>query len=120
MKNVIIYTRVSTDEQAEKGFSLRLQKEQLENYCLQKEYRILAHFQEDFSAKNFSARPEFQKLLRYVKSNRRKIDALLFTKWDRFSRNMEASYAMIRKFRDMDIEVNSIEQPLDLTQPDSK
>lgn len=120
MKNVIIYTRVSTDEQAEKGFSLRLQKEQLENYCLQKEYRILAHFQEDFSAKNFFARPEFQKLLRYVKSNRRKIDALLFTKWDRFSRNMEASYEMIRKFRDMGIEVNSIEQPLDLTQPDSK
>ncbi len=120
MKNVIIYTRVSTDEQAEKGFSLRLQKEQLENYCAQKGYRILQHFQEDYSAKNFSSRPEFQKLLRYVQSNKKKVDALLFTKWDRFSRNIEASYTMIRRFKEMDIEVNSIDQPLDLTQPDSK
>ncbi len=120
MKNVVIYTRVSTDEQAEKGFSLRHQKEQLENYCAQQGYRILHHFQDDYSAKNFSSRPEFQKLLRFVQSNQKEVDALLFTKWDRFSRNIEASYTMIRRFREMDIEVNSIEQPLDLSQPDSK
>lgn len=120
MKNVILYTRVSTDEQAEKGFSLRHQKEMLENYCNQKNYRIMSHFQEDFSAKNFSARPEFQKLLRYVQSNQKKIDEIIFTKWDRFSRNIEAAYRMIREFKEMGIEVNSIEQPLDLSQPDSK
>src|SRR5690606_10059296 len=110
MKNAIIYTRVSTDEQAEKGFSLRHQKEQLENYCQQKGYRILNHFQDDYSAKNFSARPEFQKLLRYVHSNKKNIDVLLFTRWDRFSRNIEAAYRMIRQFKEMGIEVNSIEQ----------
>lgn len=120
MKNVILYTRVSTDEQAEKGFSLRHQLEQLENHCSQRGYHVLAHFQEDYSAKNFSSRPEFQKLLRFVQSNKKKVDALLFTKWDRFSRNIEASYSMIRRFREMEIEVNSIEQPLDLSQPDSK
>lgn len=120
MKNVIIYTRVSTDEQKEKGFSLRHQKEQLENYCRQNGYNIMFHFQEDYSAKNFSSRPEFQKLLRYAKTNQKKIDALLFLKWDRFSRNIEAAYRMIREFKEMCIEVNSVEQPLDLTQPDSK
>ncbi len=120
MKKVILYTRVSTDEQAEKGFSLRHQKEQLEHYCNSKDYQIINHFQEDFSAKNFSARPEFNKLLRFVESNKNKIDCLLFTKWDRFSRNIEAAYRMIRLFREMGIEVNSIEQPLDLSQPDSK
>ncbi len=116
----MIYTRVSTDEQAEKGFSLRHQKEHLENHCHQKGYRIMNHFQDDYSAKNFSGRPEFQKLLRYVQSNKKNIDALLFTKWDRFSRNIEAAYRMIREFKEMGIEVNSIDQPLDLTQPDSK
>lgn len=80
----------------------------------------MSHFQEDFSAKNFSARPEFQKLLRYVQSNQKKIDEIIFTKWDRFSRNIEAAYRMIREFKEMGIEVNSIEQPLDLSQPDSK
>ncbi|MGC4129232.1 MAG: recombinase family protein [Bergeyella sp.] len=120
MENVIIYTRVSTDEQAQKGYSLRHQKEHLENYCHQKGLRILKHFEEDFSGKNFSSRPEFQKLLRYVQSNHKKVDTLLFTKWDRFSRNTEHSYTMIRRFREMGIEVNSIDQPLDLTQPDSQ
>jgi DNA invertase Pin-like site-specific DNA recombinase len=120
MKNVIIYTRVSTDEQAEKGFSLRHQKEQLENYCNQNGYTIMAHFQDDYSAKNFSARPEFQKLLRFAKANQNKVDTLLFLKWDRFSRNIEAAYRMIREFKEMGIEVNSMEQPLDLSQPDSK
>lgn len=120
MKNVIIYTRVSTSEQKAHGYSLRHQKEQLENYCMQKGLRIVAHYEEDHSAKNFSARPEFQKMLRFIQSNKNKVDALLFTKWDRFSRNTEASYSMIRKLREIDIEVNSIDQPLDLTQPDSK
>lgn len=120
MKNVIIYTRVSTENQKEKGFSLRHQKEQLENYCNQNGYNILIHFEEDHSAKNFSSRPEFQKLLRYAKANQKKIDALLFLKWDRFSRNVEMSFRVIREFKEMGIQVNSIEQPLDLTQPDSK
>ena len=120
MKNVIIYTRVSTENQKEKGFSLRHQKEQLENYCQQSGYTILCHFEEDHSAKNFSSRPEFQKLVRYAKSNQKKIDALLFLKWDRFSRNVEMSFRVIREFKEMGIQVNSIEQPLDLSQPDSK
>ena len=120
MKQAIIYTRVSTDEQAEKGFSLRHQKERLEHYCLVHDYPIKNHFQEDYSAKNFSSRPEFNKLLRYVQSHKRNIDILLFTRWDRFSRNVEAAYRMIRKLREMGIEVNSIEQPLDLSQPDAK
>lgn len=120
MKNVIIYTRVSTENQKEKGFSLRHQKEQLENYCQQNGYTILCHFEEDHSAKNFSSRPEFQKLVRFAKSNQKKIDALLFLKWDRFSRNVEMSFRVIREFKEMGIQVNSIEQPLDLSQPDSK
>lgn len=120
MKKVIIYTRVSTDEQAEKGFSLRHQKEQLEHYCKMHDYSIKNHFQDDYSAKNFSSRPAFNKLLRYVESHKRDIDVILFTKWDRFSRNIEAAYRMIRTFKEMGIEVNSIEQPLDLSQPDSK
>ena len=33
MKNVILYVRVSTDEQADKGFSLRDQEEKLLKYC---------------------------------------------------------------------------------------
>lgn len=119
MPNVIIYTRVSTDEQADKGYSLRHQKQVLELYCGQKDWHILKHFEEDFSAKNFE-RPEFKKLLVYLKANRKRVDYLLFTRWDRFSRNQEEAYRVIRQFKNMGIEVNAIEQPLDLSQADSK
>jgi site-specific DNA recombinase len=33
MKNVILYVRVSTDEQADKGYSLRDQEAKLIQYC---------------------------------------------------------------------------------------
>ncbi|MDC0189340.1 recombinase family protein [Flavobacteriales bacterium] len=119
MKNVIIYTRVSTDEQAKSGYSLSHQKYVLETYCKHHNLNILGHYQDDYSAKDFE-RPEFAKLLNYCRLNKRIIDLLLFTRWDRFSRNTTDSYNMLRIFDDLGIATNSVEQPLDLTQPDSK
>ncbi|MNS70933.1 putative DNA-invertase from lambdoid prophage Rac [compost metagenome] len=117
--NAIIYSRVSTDEQAEKGFSLRHQKQVLQTYCGLNKICIVKHFEDDFSAKNFN-RPEWKNLMDYVAKNKKQIDKVLFTKWDRFSRNAEEAHTVIRKFSAMGIEVNSIEQPLDLTNPDNK
>lgn len=119
MKNAIIYTRVSTDDQADRGFSLPHQKEVLLRYCSMKDIQVLQHYQEDHSAKTFD-RPEFLKLYNFVRANKREIDLLLFTRWDRFSRNTEEAYRVIREMREMGIEVNSVEQPLDMSQPDSK
>ncbi|WP_304142244.1 recombinase family protein [Mesoflavibacter zeaxanthinifaciens] len=117
--NTIIYTRVSTDEQADNGFSLRHQQEMLERYCELKGLNIIKHYQDDYSAKNFN-RPEWKKLETYVKANRKSIDQILILKWDRFSRNIEEALGKIRMFRDWGIEINSIEQPLDLSNPDNK
>jgi len=117
MKNVILYVRVSTDEQADKGFSLRDQEQKLLHYCRTNELNVLEIYREDHSAKTFN-RPEFKKLLAYSKKNRTLIDVLLFVKWDRFSRNTMESYNIISTFRDLGIMVNAIEQPLDLTIPE--
>ncbi len=119
MKNVIIYTRVSTDEQANTGFSLRHQEEALRRYCEIKGYKVVNHFQDDFSAKTFN-RPEWGKLSEYVKRNNKSVDLVLFTKWDRFSRNAEQALTIIRQMSNLGIEINSMEQPLDLNNPDNK
>ncbi len=119
MKNVIIYSRVSTDEQAEKGYSVRHQLEMLHRFSEMKEYNILKCYEEDFSAKNFN-RPEWIKLEAYVKANKTKIDKILFTKWDRFSRNLEEALFVIKRFKKMGIELNAVEQPLDMSNPDNK
>lgn len=117
--NVITYGRVSTDEQADHGFSLNHQEEMLRKYCELKNHNIIKHYTEDYSAKNFN-RPEWKNLMEYVKKNKKSVDMILFTKWDRFSRNSEEAMTIIRLFSTMGIIVNSIEQPLDLTIPDNK
>ena len=119
MQNSLIYTRVSTDEQALHGYSLPHQKNVLELYCAHRGINILHHYQEDYSAKNFD-RPVFKQILDYIKINRKHIDYFFITRWDRFSRNVEEAYRVIREFREQGIEINAIEQPLDFSQPDSK
>lgn len=116
MKNVILYVRVSTDEQG-KGYSLRDQEQKLLNYCQNNNFNVLHIFREDYSAKTFK-RPEFKKLLEFCKKNKKEVHQLLFIKWDRFSRNTLESYQMIDAFNQLAIQVNAIEQPLDLTIPE--
>jgi site-specific DNA recombinase len=117
--NVVIYTRVSTDEQAQSGFSLRHQEDALRRYCEIKGYNVVNHFQDDFSAKTFN-RPEWSKLFQYVKKDKREIDLVLFTKWDRFSRNVENALTVIRNINELGVTVDSVEQSLDLSIPENK
>jgi DNA invertase Pin-like site-specific DNA recombinase len=117
MKNVILYVRVSTDEQADSGFSLRDQEAKLLSHCKQHELNVVGIYRDDHSAKSFN-RPEFKKLLGHCKKNHRQVDGLLFVKWDRFSRNTMESYNMINTFMDLGITINAIEQPLDLSVPE--
>jgi site-specific DNA recombinase len=118
-KRAILYIRVSTDEQADKGYSLAHQKERLEKYCEIHGYEVVALYNDDHSAKSFE-RPQFKKLLESVKKNKNSADLLLFTKWDRFSRNAGDAYAMINTLAKLGIEPQGIEQPLDLSVPENK
>lgn len=77
--NVIIYCRVSTDEQR-KGTSVEVQEERLREYCKRMGYNIieLPNFKEDESAKTFKKRPVMQSILKYIKSHKKEVDKLLF------------------------------------------
>lgn len=116
MKAVIIYKRVSTDEQAF-GFSLRDQDSRLVEYCQKNGYIIAATFEDDFTGKTFQ-RPGFQKMLAFAKSN--KVDEILFIKWTRFSRDTTDAYVMIRELRKQGIGVQAIDEPIDFDIPQSK
>ena len=118
-KDTIIYSRVSTDDQADNGYGRDHQHEVLKTYCRINGYEIANEYLEDYSAKDFN-RPEWKKLESFVKANRKSIKRVLFTKWDRFSRNLEESMRVIRKFRNWGITLNAVEQPLDLSNPNQK
>ena len=119
MTNVILYCRVSTDEQAEKGFSLNYQEESLKRFCEGMGYNIMKIYKEDHSAKNFK-RPQWNELKLYAKANKKEVHKVLFAKWDRFSRNIEQALTVIREFDSMGIELNASEQFLDMTNCDNK
>ncbi|WP_236937667.1 recombinase family protein [Flavobacterium coralii] len=119
MKIADLYIRVSTDEQADKGYSQRNQEEVLKRYCEINSIQVRNIIFEDHSAKSF-VRPEWKKLEQGLKRSRGKVDLVLFTKWDRFSRNAGDAYQMINKLRNFGVEPQAIEQPLDLSVPENK
>ena len=119
MKIADLYVRVSTDEQADKGYSQRNQEEVLRRYCDINDISIRKVIFEDYSAKTFN-RPQWMALLAEHKKARGQSDLILFTKWDRFSRNAGDAYQMISLLRKLGIEPQAIEQPLDLSIPENK
>ena len=116
-KNVILYCRVSSDEQAQ-NTSLGYQEARLREYCLRNQYNIVECYKEDYSAKTFKKRPEMQKIMTYCRSHPKNVDEILFLRWDRYSRSLEYALTNIRQLKKLDITVNSIENPLSLTDPD--
>ena len=116
--NVIIYARVSTDEQANRGYGIESQEMAAKDYVRRNGYNLLSVIREDFSAKTFN-RPEWQKLMDYIKSNKGLVQRLVVLKWDRFSRNVIDTLEMARKLRKMGVTIDCIEQPIDLDNPDA-
>ena len=108
MENVIIYCRVSSDEQA-LGSSLTVQEERIRRYCEVQGYNIIKVYQEDESAKTFEKRPEMMKIVDFVKKNKGKVQKLLFLRWDRFSRDLTSAMLYVDQFRKRGVEPNAIE-----------
>lgn len=85
---VALYIRVSTEEQAMHGISLIAQEDSLVRYAQDRGYKIVGIYRDEGNSarKPVSKRPVMLQLLEDVKSG--KIDRILFTKFDRWSRNV--------------------------------
>ncbi|NCI50910.1 recombinase family protein [Sediminibacterium roseum] len=118
-QSAFIYTRVSTEEQAIRGGSLKTQQDTLRQYCSMYNIRVDKIFVEDHSAKTFK-RPEWRKLMIELQNSNERPDLILFTRWDRFSRNTGDAYYMIKTLKNLGVEAQVIEQPLDLSIPENK
>ena len=112
-KKAIIYTKVSTDDQATTGFSLPQQEDSLRRECIRRGIQIVEHFQDDgYSGTNFK-RPGFQRLLDYLKRHKNQIHHIFVTKWCRFSRDLENTILMSRELRGLGTSVLSLEDGKD-------
>jgi site-specific DNA recombinase len=116
--NVLIYVRVSTDEQANQGYSLEHQESALNAFCKVKKYKVLHTYKEDYSAKSFD-RPEWSKLMAFIKANKGLVNRIVFLKWDRFSRNQFDALEMIRRLNKLNVGLECVEQNFDFEDPDA-
>ena len=118
-KNRISYIRVSTEEQKKMGYSLEHQSMVMGKYCEIRNGKLLKEFADNHSAKTFD-RPEWNKLMAYVKANKNIVDEIIFLRWDRFSRNIKEALEIIAELRKYGVTVNAVEQPLDLDNCEAK
>jgi len=87
-----LYIRVSTEEQALHGLSLEAQQMALEQYAHKNGYKIIGTYIDSgkTARKSLKSRTELLRLIEDVKSD--KVDLIIFTKLDRWFRNIKDYY----------------------------
>ena len=110
-----LYERVSTDEQAKYGYSIKTQIDALEEYCKDNQMKVVDHYTDDGVSGGKAAfrRPEMSRLLDDVKE--KKIDIILFTRLDRWFRNVQ-EYFKVQEILDANgVEWRAIWEDYDTT-----
>lgn len=82
---VIVYCRVSTDDQYDNGTSLETQKEDCTAYCASNGHQLIDVVQETYSGYVLEERKKLMEVMRRCESG--EVDAIVFRTFDRLSRN---------------------------------
>ncbi len=106
MLQAYLYIRVSTEEQANEGFSIDNQKRACQEYAQSRGYRINKVFQEDGKSARTTDRPALQGMLKAI--DKEPIDAVVIYKIDRFARNVGDFDRLYREFKSKGIKLLSV------------
>ena len=116
----VIYLRVSSKEQ-EFGFSPETQKEMCYKWAEHNDYEVVECFEgEHESAKSDSNRKRFQKMLKFVKEKKNRIDAVIVYSTNRFSRTGTESFSIVDELKKRGITVFSATSTYDARTPDGE
>ena len=109
-----LYGRVSTEEQALRGFSIEAQVDALKEYAKKNNMKIVdIYLDEGISgAKPPLKRPALNRLLEDVKAG--KIDMILFTKLDRWFRSVKEYFKVQEILEDNKVEWKTILEDYDI------
>ena len=114
-----IYIRVSTEEQAQHGYSLAGQEDALKNYCSALGYEIYQIYRDEGkSAKDIRHRPAMQELLSDAENN--KFSAIFIYKLDRFSRSLKDLILTIDKLKEWGIDFVSLQDRIETASASGK
>ena len=110
-----LYGRVSTDEQALKGYSIEAQVDALQEYAKENNMKVVGVYLDEgiSGAKPPLKRPDLQRLLNDVEAG--KIDMILFTKLDRWFRSVKEYFKVQDILDNNKVEWKAIHENYDTT-----
>ncbi len=113
--NVVIYTRVSSKEQAETNQSLETQKKYCLEYALKRNLNILGFFGGTYESAKTDERNEFNRMIRFVKNQKEGVSLILVYSLDRFSRTGDNAIFISSELKKRGISILSVTQPIDVS-----
>lgn len=116
-KRIAGYVRVSHDEQKKYGYSVQAQIERIKRYAEETKSQLVEiYVDEGFTATKMK-RPDLLKML----NNLDTFDVLVFTRLDRFSRNVLQANEMVKTMEEYNVSIKSIEEDdIDTSTADGK
>jgi len=107
-----IYARVSTEEQAQEGFSIRAQQQKLKEYANVKDWSVYdIYLDEGISGKNLTERPAITRMIADIKAGH--VKNVLVFKIDRLTRSTADLVYLIDLFKERDCAFNSLMESID-------
>lgn len=113
-----LYIRVSRDEQVKFGYSIDAQIERLNKYTKDNGIKVIdTYIDEGISAATVSKRHNFVKMINDCEDG----DVILFTKLDRFSRNLIDANNIVKILEEKNVSIKAIDEDnIDTTSADGK
>jgi site-specific DNA recombinase len=113
--NCVIYTRVSTKEQADNNLSLTTQRKACELYAQKSGYAIMGYFGGTYESAKTDERKEFNNMLSFVKKSKTKVSHIIVYSVDRFSRSGTNAMYIADCLKKEGILLFAVTQPADTT-----
>jgi DNA invertase Pin-like site-specific DNA recombinase len=107
---VALYSRVSTQDQ-----KIDLQINDLRRYCEQRGLNIFKEYSDEGVSGNKDRRPALDELM--TDARKRKFDAVLCWRFDRFARSTKHLITALEEFRHLSIEFISYQENIDISSP---
>ncbi|CAH1215687.1 hypothetical protein PAECIP111893_04005 [Paenibacillus plantiphilus] len=115
--NIVIYLRVSSEQQAERELSIPAQREALQRYADERGWSIVGEYVDEAKSAKTDARPDFQRMIADAQKTDTHFDAIVVHKFDRFSRN-RADHAVYKALlKKHGVTVVSASEPVDADTP---
>src|ERR1700676_5413904 len=112
-KNAVIYTRVSTKEQADNNMSLDTQKRYCEEFAEKHGFNVLKYFGGTHESGKTDERKYLQQMLDFVNKSSEKITYIIVYSLDRFSRSGGNAIYISEGLRNKGVYIKSCTQQID-------